>query len=265
MNPKIKIGLLGSQGKMGLSIRQLLKFEEQIHPFIEIAKRPSDEFTLSYKSIHEVSVETLKAVDVWIDFSRPEGLDDLIDVLAKTKSAVVSGTTGLGDIQINKLKKLSAKNAVFWASNMSVGLWTVRQTLKSLKSISHFDFAIDEIHHTQKKDNPSGTAITLHQDLELATGKKIPLPRGHRLGGIFGIHTITAASQSEMIKIEHNALNRSVFAEGAIKAAVWIFRKNAGLYSMDDLMSSGVKTQRKDLGKQKKTVVQKTKQKQNKK
>jgi len=265
MSEKINLGLFGSQGKMGVAIRQLLKLNPEINPFIEITQKPTEEFTLTYKSVYEVNLETLKSVDVWIDFSRPEGLDDLMAVLSKTKSALVSGTTGLSDKQKNNLQKLSQKRPVFWASNMSVGLWTVRQALKSLGSIAHFDFAIDEIHHTQKKDNPSGTAVTLHQDLEKAVSKKIATPVGYRLGGVFGIHTITAASQSEMIKIEHNALNRSVFAEGALKAAMWLVGKNPGYYSMDDLMMSGVKAQTRLAAKQKKTVVQKTKQNKNKK
>ena len=72
-----------------------------------------------------------------------------------------------------KLKKASAKRKIFWASNMSPGLWAFRQAMKGLSNISNFDFVMDEQHHTMKKDNPSGTAKTLHADLEKITGKKI--------------------------------------------------------------------------------------------
>ena len=236
MAKKLKLGLLGSSGKMGVAIRQLLKNDREISAFVEIAGSPTGDFESSYKDLKKIPQATLKQVDVWIDFSRPEGLMDLLPLIQQTKTPLVSGSTGFEGKQFGKVEAASNKIALFWSSNMSVGLWTVRQAIKALSTVSHFDFALEEIHHTQKKDNPSGTAVTLHQDLEKAVGKKLPPAVGHRLGGVFGIHTITAASQSEMIKLEHNALNRTVFAEGALKAAKWIVKQPAGLYSMDDLM-----------------------------
>ncbi len=238
---KIKLGLFGSTGKMGAAIRQLIKAGNDFTPFVEIASKPTGDFNLSYVSLDEISQQTLKQVDVWIDFSRPEGLMELLPVVQSTKKPLISGSTGFEGNQFSKVEAASKKTAIFWASNMSMGLWTVRQAIKALNTISHFDFALEEIHHTQKKDNPSGTAVTLHKDLEKAVGKKIAPAVGHRLGGVFGIHTITAASQSEMIKLEHNALNRTVFAEGALKAAQWIVKQPAGLYSMDDLMTTKTK------------------------
>ena len=236
MAKKIKLGLFGSTGKMGVAIRQLLKSDSDFSAFVEVCSKPTGDFDSSYSDLKKVPANTLKQVDVWIDFSRPEGLMDLLAIIQQTKKPLISGTTGFEGNQFSKVEATSKKNPIFWASNMSVGLWTVRQAIKALSTISHFDFALEEIHHTQKKDNPSGTAVTLHKDLEKAVGKKIAPAVGHRLGGVFGIHTITAASQSEMIKLEHNALNRTVFAEGALKAAKWIVKQPAGLYSMDDLM-----------------------------
>lgn len=245
MAKKIKLGLFGSTGKMGVAIRSLLKHDNDISAFVEVCAHPTGDFDFSYSDLKKIPAATLKQVDVWIDFSRPEGLMNLLPVLQQTKKPLISGTTGFEGKQFSKVEAASKKNAVFWASNMSVGLWTVRQAIKALSTISHFDFALEEIHHTQKKDNPSGTAVTLHSDLEKAVGKKIAPAVGHRLGGVFGIHTITAASQSEMIKLEHNALNRAVFAEGALKAAKWIVKQPAGLYSMDDLMKPTTKGKRK--------------------
>ena len=194
MAKKIKLGLFGSTGKMGVAIRQLLKSDSDFSAFVEVCSKPTGDFDSSYSDLKKVPANTLKQVDVWIDFSRPEGLMDLLPVLQQTKKPLISGTTGFEGNQFSKVEATSKKNPIFWASNMSVGLWTVRQAIKALSTISHFDFALEEIHHTQKKDNPSGTAVTLHKDLEKAVGKKIPAAVGHRLGGVFGIHTITAAS-----------------------------------------------------------------------
>lgn len=242
MAKKIQIGLFGSTGKMGVAIRQLLKSNRDFNGLIEICNQPTGDFNFSFSDLKKVSEKNLKQVDVWIDFSRPEGLLQLLPIVQQTKKPLISGTTGFKNNQFSKVEAAAKKTAVFWASNMSVGLWTIRQAIKSFSTISHFDFALEEIHHTQKKDNPSGTAVTLHNDLEKAVGKKIAPAVGHRLGGVFGIHTITAASQSEMIKLEHNALNRMVFAEGALKAALWIVKQPAGLYSMDNLMTTDKKT-----------------------
>lgn len=242
MAKKIKLGLFGSTGKMGVAIRQLITANSEFSAYVEVCSQPTGDFDHSFSSVKKIAPKILKDIDVWIDFSRPEGLLELLPVVQQSKTPLISGTTGFEKNQFSRVEAASKKSAIFWASNMSVGLWTVRQAIKTLSTISHFDFALEEIHHTQKKDNPSGTAVTLHKDLEKAVGKKIAPAVGHRLGGVFGIHTITAASQSEMIKLEHNALNRTVFAEGAIKAAQWIVKQPSGLYSMDDLMTATVKS-----------------------
>lgn len=245
---QIKLGLYGSTGKMGHAVRELIKknaaFENQFHLYLEVSSQPSLDFDLSYTTLAQISDEILKQVDVWIDFSQPDGLIKLLLTVSRFGTPVVSGTTGLSQKQNQTLQLSSKKIPLFWASNMSAGLWAFRQAIKSLEKISNFDFVIEEIHHTHKKDNPSGTAMTLHQDLEKIAQKKIKMPTGHRLGGVFGVHTVMAASPSEILKFEHTAMNRTVFAEGAIKAAMWIVNQRSGLYSMDDLMLSQVQKPR---------------------
>lgn len=233
----VNLGLMGSTGRMGLAVEQLIAhdLQKKLNPFLAIGKETSKVFSITAENIDSVESEILEDVDVWIDFSSPEGFRKLLEATQKPKAAVVSGTTGLIESDFAKLKKNSKKRALFWASNLSPGLWAFRQALKSFSSIAEFDFAIDEIHHTQKKDQPSGTAKTLHQDLEKVVGRKLTAPKSHRLGGVFGVHNVIAASKNEVITFQHQALNRSVFAEGAIKAAVWLASQKPGLYSMDDL------------------------------
>lgn len=229
---KINLGLLGASGKMGKSIRQTID-QSNFIPFLAVSSKNCDEFTFTVTSLENVEPEILQQVDVWIDFSSPEYLENLLQFTSDTP--IVTGVTGCSEAQTHKIKIASQKRPLFWASNMSVGVWALRQALKSLGFISDFDFAVEEIHHTLKKDNPSGTAKTLHSDLEKIVNKKVTLPLGKRMGGIFGIHKITAASKSEIITFEHTALNREVFAEGALKAARWIVNKKPGYYSMDNL------------------------------
>lgn len=185
-------------------------------------------------------VKQMKQADVIIDFSSPEGLSALVKEVKDLKCALVSGTTGSSKKQSDELRALSHSKAVLWSSNFSPGLWMFREALKAFKYADGFDFAMDEVHHTAKKDNPSGTALTLHKDLESITTSKITKPIGKRIGGVFGIHTVQAASPNEILRFEHMALNRRVFAQGALDAALWIVNQDAGLYSMDDFMKDKV-------------------------
>lgn len=235
---KIKVAVLGASGKMGLALQDSLVEEKNLtqwQRFLAVSKKNVEGFNFYIPDLDNTEPEILSDVDVWIDFSSAQGLAELLQKTEKFKTPIVSGSTGLTEKNFLDLKKQSAKRPIFWASNMSQGLWVFRQALKSFQFLSDFDFAIDEIHHNQKKDKPSGTAITLHQDLKKITGKSIPTPEAHRLGGIFGIHNVYAGSNSEVIHFQHQALNRKVFSQGALDAANWLIKCKPGLYSMDDL------------------------------
>lgn len=221
---------------MGRSVRSCIEQQGSLFlPFIAVSSQVCPEFAFSVPSIENTEKDILDQVDVWIDFSSPAQSMQFLKALGSCRIPVVSGTTGFTADQFAYLKKNSRQRPVFWASNMSIGIWVLRQALKSLGAIKNFDFAVDESHHRFKKDNPSGTAKTLHADLEKIAFKKVDLSRGKRLGGIFGIHEITAASKSEVLSFKHTALNREVFADGALKAARWIVNKKNGFYSMEDL------------------------------
>lgn len=235
---KINIGLYGGSGKMGQAIEQKLaetQTQKKHIPYLFVGKETSNIFAISAANIENIESEVMADVDVWIDFTSSYGLVALMRATEKFKTPIVSGSTGLSGTDFKKMKTSAKKRGLFWASNMSPGLWTFRQAMRALSNISNFDFAIEEIHHTQKKDRPSGTAKTLHSDLEKITNKKIEIPTSFRLGGVYGIHTLYAASTSEIITMQHQALNRGVFAEGALMASLWLVQQKAGFYSMDDM------------------------------
>lgn len=234
---KMRLGLFGGSGKMGRAVEQTLQQFPQLEPFLFVGKEASSVFSVSVNDLKNTEKEILSDVDVWVDFTSSGGLNTLLDATDSQKTAIVSGSTGLSDADFKRLHSQSKKRAIFWASNMSPGLWAFRQALKGLQSISYFDFAIEEIHHIHKKDNPSGTAKTLHSDLQDVVQKKLDTPVGYRLGGVFGIHTVMAASTNEVITLQHQALNRNVFAEGSLKAAAMLAGKKPGMYSMDDVFT----------------------------
>lgn len=240
---KINLGLIGASGKMGTAIRDALKKNSTFVPFLSLSSKDCPDFLNYFSALSDVPPKLLNKVHVWIEFSSPENLQSTLDYLKKYAAPfhLVSGTTGLNPDHFKKMKSLGKTNALFWASNMSPGLWALRQSLKSLSIISNFNFSIEETHHLQKKDNPSGTAITLQKDIESIIGRKIPTPIGHREADVFGEHTITAKSDSEILNFEHIALNRAVFANGALRAAEFLVKKKTGFYSMEDLGASKVR------------------------
>lgn len=117
-----------------------------------------------------------------------------------------------------------------------MGVALLRSVFSLLSQVKNFDFQIIEAHHKHKKDSPSGTAISLQSSLEKVIGKKIPAPLSIRAGGIIGEHEILIISNDEKISFKHTALNRSVFAQGALRAAEWIVNCKSGFYSMEDVL-----------------------------
>jgi 4-hydroxy-tetrahydrodipicolinate reductase len=179
--------------------------------------------------------------DVVIDFSNPTVLKQLLKLARHRKMSVVCGTTGLDDGDFEILKDTASYAPILWAANMSEGICVLRHAMLGLKAISGYDFRIEEFHHNKKLDNPSGTALSLHAVLEGVVGRSIDAPVGIRGGGIFGIHSVLAMGQEETLEFKHTALNRTVFARGALRAAEWLRNRPAGYYSMDDVMNLTVK------------------------
>ncbi len=231
---KLNIGLFGGSGKMGAQVEDVVQSSKHV-PHLFVGSKKSKQFSLSIPNLQNIEAEILAEVDVWIDFSSPAGLIELLKQTKKTP--VVSGTTGFSSQQLGKIKSLAKKRPLFLASNFSVGLWSFRQALKALAFVKDFDITVDELHHRHKKDMPSGTALTLQSDLETIVKRKISQPVSHRLGGVYGIHTVYAASENEIISFQHQAINRKVFASGALQAAEWLVSQKSGFYTMDDLFS----------------------------
>ncbi len=216
--------ITGSNGRMGQSIIQLIKSDGD--NFIAVNR----ESTLSQVSKDESSV--------MIDFSHPDFFNEALQWCVDHKKAFVSGTTGLTNEQMQGLEKASKSIPVLWAPNMSIGIAFMNKMLKSYKELANqFDFQIEEFHHNKKIDKPSGTGILLQNTLKETIGKDLPEVLSVRGGGIYGVHKVYAMSGDEVITLEHQAINREVFARGAINCAKWLKDKPAGLYKIEDLLS----------------------------
>lgn len=186
------------------------------------------------------SVEKLdaKAVDIVIDFSLPALTDGVIAWCVSNKKPLVSGVTGISVEQKSKFTEAGKTIATLWAPNMSLGVAVLSRMLNELRNLKDFEFQIEELHHKRKKDKPSGTALFLQEKLEAAIGTEAPEPLAIRGGGIFGIHRIWAMGEEETITLEHTAINRRVFARGAMKAAQWLISQKPGFYTLNDTLTA---------------------------
>ena len=184
----------------------------------------------------------LNDISAVIDFSSPEGFKACISSCIENKLPLISGTTGLTDEHFKLVSSAKKSIPILLASNMSIGIANLKSSIeKYLSSISiPSKCKIIEIHHTKKKDSPSGTAIEIQSFLENLPGSKIDSPidvQSLRIGNIFGIHRIIFENAEGITTFQHIANSRNIFAKGALKAAKWINTKQAGEYSFADFLN----------------------------
>jgi 4-hydroxy-tetrahydrodipicolinate reductase len=195
--------------------------------------------------------------DVVVDFSSHTATPGVADICAKHQKALVIGTTGHTDTDTFEVRLRKAQIPIVWASNFSTGVntlfWLTRKAAEILGP--EFDLEIVEMHHRLKKDAPSGTAKSLAEilaevrklHLEKAArhgragivGERTPTEIGiHSLrgGDVVGDHTVIFANTGERLELTHKASSRDTFANGALRAALWVVKQKPGLYDMQDVL-----------------------------
>lgn len=201
--------------------------------------------------------ELVKNSDAIIDFSTPESSVKCAELCAKHKKIHVIGTTGFSDSQKKELSLLAEETTIIWSPNMSIGVNVVLDIVEKVAKTldDSYDIEIVEMHHNQKVDAPSGTALALGKAAALGRGvdlkkveKKVrdgftgPRKKGEigfatlRGGDVVGDHTVIFASNGDRIEITHKASSRVIFVKGAIRAALWAKGKKSGLYSIKDVI-----------------------------
>lgn len=234
MNKSPRIGIVGISGRMGQEI-QALAVERGLHVVAGVSLTPPPEAAPQIEIVNKIENLDAERIDLIIDFSMPDVTSEVIAWCLKNKKRLVSGVTGLSPSLRAEFNQAGNSIPVFWAPNMSLGIAVLSQALSAFSSIRDFDFQIEETHHSAKKDKPSGTALLLQEKLREVVRKEPPEPLAIRGGGVFGTHRVFAFGAEETLTFEHLAMNRKVFARGAVNAALWLFTKGPGSYSMADL------------------------------
>ena len=202
-------------------------------------------------------VQALVEADVLIDFTAPVATLKNTAAAAEAGKAMVIGTTGLDAAQQEEIKKQAAKIPVVYAPNMSVGMNLMFKLVGMMAKVLGEGYALElvEAHHDQKKDAPSGTAVKLLAELAAARGWDVERICQHgrqgmigarpkeeigvsviRGGDIVGDHTVYFIGQGERLEFTHRAHSRDTFAQGAVRAALWVAHKKPGLYDMQDVL-----------------------------
>ncbi|WP_394753146.1 4-hydroxy-tetrahydrodipicolinate reductase [Crenothrix sp.] len=262
----MRIAVIGASGRMGLCLIKAAVSSNSL--LTTVISRPGsaaigkDAGELAgIGSLGIIIVDDVTSVldqfDVLIDFTRPDASMAVIEICRKAGKKLVIGTTGYTDEQKTAIQAAANDVAIVFAPNMSVG---VNLSLKLLEIAAkvmgdYTDIEIIEAHHRHKIDAPSGTALrmgeviakALDRDLkdcaiygrEGNTGERDRKTIGFstiRAGDIVGEHTVMFADEGERVEITHKATSRMTFANGAVRAAVWLQGKQTGLYDMQDVL-----------------------------
>lgn len=245
----MKIALLG-YGKMG-----------QIIEKIALDRNHEVVLKIDQYNQEDLTIDNLRMADVAIEFSRPDAVLKNIQLCFEARLPIVVGTTGwYGQLQNIKNLCESGSNTLLYATNFSIGVnifFHINEVLaKLMNGYPYYDVQVEEIHHTQKLDAPSGTAMTIaegiieHLDaksewINVLAGEDVEnindlskdnqlLIESHRIDSVPGTHTVIYDSEVDSITFKHTAHNRSGFALGAVIAAEWV-KDKTGFYSVKDM------------------------------
>ncbi|MXZ79889.1 MAG: 4-hydroxy-tetrahydrodipicolinate reductase [Gammaproteobacteria bacterium] len=195
--------------------------------------------------------------DVMVDFTRPDGVREHLDMCLESGSAILIGTSGLDPAHHDMIRDASARIPVMHAANTSIGVNLCAALVEAASRVlgDIVDIEVVEAHHRHKIDAPSGTALFLGEAAskgrgfafpecgvfarEGVTGKREPDTIGFstiRGGDIAGEHTVMFIGEKERIEITHRAIDRVIFARGAIRSAKWLAGRKPGLYAMKDVL-----------------------------
>jgi 4-hydroxy-tetrahydrodipicolinate reductase len=252
---KINITITGALGRMGKILIKRISKNKNLKlssiTDLKIGKK------IGGIKTQKNNLEAFKKTDVIIDFSRPKASIEILNYAKKLKKKIVIGTTGFNSKQNNLIKNYSKKIAIFKSGNMSLGINLLEYIVSifSKKIPSNYQIGISDDHHKRKVDYPSGTALMLanavskgkNTNLESIKGRMFLNKSGNlqknkinffitRKGNTIGKHSVNFNNNIENIELKHTAFSRDLFADGALNAAIWLSKKNKGLFNMQDML-----------------------------
>ncbi|MBT8423016.1 MAG: 4-hydroxy-tetrahydrodipicolinate reductase [Gammaproteobacteria bacterium] len=263
----LKVAVFGANGRMGRAVTRVVSASSDAE-IVAACTEPGHE-TVG-QDVGELAglgslgipisgdaEDALVNADVAIDFTLPAAVPGNLAAAQATGCALVMGTTGLSADHVGMLSHASDSISILYGRNLSVGVNVFTELARQAASYldGDWDVEITEAHHRYKLDAPSGTALQLGEAVADARGQNLAdvqvlgrsghtgeRPKGAigihaiRAGNIVGDHTVAFVSDTETVELTHHAVDRELFASGALRAAAWLVNKPAGLYSMRDVL-----------------------------
>jgi 4-hydroxy-tetrahydrodipicolinate reductase len=254
---KINLTITGCMGRMGQQLVTSAKLDKNFKLISLTENRIVNKKIAGIKP-NLNTMNAFKNTNVIIDFTVPKCTLEILKIASKLKTKVIIGTTGFSKKDENIIKRYSKKIPILKAGNMSLGvnllIYLTEIVSKSLGE--KFMSKVYEVHHKHKKDHPSGTALMLgkgiafgkNKDFYKLIGKKYlnkkTFPYGQKInfnsirkGEVIGEHEVRFSSGKEVMTLNHESFDRTLYSEGALTAAKWIMNKKPGLYSMRNLLN----------------------------
>nr|WP_158367618.1 4-hydroxy-tetrahydrodipicolinate reductase [Candidatus Hamiltonella defensa] len=268
MKKKVRMAILGASGRMGLQLIQAVHQSEAATLVAALVRKKSPLINIdagefagigSIKVVFSDDLEVISdAFDIMIDFTSPQATLSHLDFCCKQQKSMIIGTTGFDELGKEEIKKAAKKIGIVFSANFSIGVNLMLQLLEKTAIMigNHSDIEIIEAHHRYKKDAPSGTALAIGERIAKALGNALKketifdltaslneraFGKIHfstiRAGDIVGEHTVLFAGIGESFEMTHKATSRINFANGAVRAALWLAKKNQnGVFDMNDVL-----------------------------
>jgi len=265
MSAPVNVVVYGSAGRMGQAvIRAVLASDVArlscalVRPGSGLADEPLERVfgALPRNVDFSTALDPDVPCDVLVDFTGSNAFDAALALAEERRIGLVSGTTGLREEQRQALHNAARVIPVLWSANFSLGIAMLMRCARRIaSSLPDWDCDIVEIHHSRKQDAPSGTALALGEAIAEARGVTLsesavyqrhghigPRKNGEigfatlRGGDVVGEHTLVFATEGERLELTHRAGDRDIFARGALAAAIWLARREPGLYTFDQVL-----------------------------
>jgi len=266
----LRIAVLGATGRMGITVTRVVASCEDAAVSGALVEPGNDLIGADVAEVAGLAPvgitivddpqRAVREADVAIDFTLPNAAISNLEACVKQGCGIVMGTTGLDDAQQQAVRQAGQAIGVLYGRNMSVGVNVLTELARRAARLLGPDWEVEisEAHHRFKVDAPSGTALQIGEAIAAERGQNLddvacyerqgstgPRPpdaigfSSVRAGSLVGEHTVVLVSDTELLRLEHRALDRATFAQGALRAARWLVQQPAGVYGMADVLELG--------------------------
>ncbi|EMA35481.1 4-hydroxy-tetrahydrodipicolinate reductase [Halococcus hamelinensis] len=251
------VGVTGATGTMGRAVLDTAAGRDDTTVAFATNRDPAAEHVAGHELRPAVDFPDLLAThapDVVVDFTGPESAVEYASACAEADVGFVTGTTGFDEAHRDVLRGVADRVPVLRATNFSRGVHALAEALaETVETLPDYDIELTETHHNRKRDAPSGTATTLLDRIDDASGANHDRTYGRegeqprdgdevgvhvrRAGNVRGEHEVLLAGNDEVLTLTHRAESRGVFAAGALDAAVWLAGRDAGWYEFEEVLA----------------------------